>query len=191
MTPIDTISPYLEGELKSDFTSWQIGENGFEFDSAIHPEFIGKLTTSFVMNNNLLAKLLLIDGPFKMNGWKNKEDSRNVFLIENAFHISKYLYDLKDWRINIPEPNGLYLIKRKPMNSFYPAFVMRYVYNNFFEMPREKQRSILEVKNQMFDAVKEYGVFPSPFSIDSEDNFIYSKFENRVYLIGFSLWKKK
>jgi len=134
MTPIQNISPHLEGRLKSDFRTWQLGGPDLSFDSALHPEFVGKLTTSFVARNGQdISKILLADGPFKVNGeWKNMEDADNVFLIENAYHMSNEIYQLGDWRINIPKPKGLYLNERESMRSLYPAFVARYVHNSFF-----------------------------------------------------------
>lgn len=42
----------------------------------------------------------------------------------------------------------------------------------------------------MFEAVKSHGFSPFSFNSDFEDNFVYSKEEDRVYLTGFSSWER-
>lgn len=194
MTPIKIISPHLEGRLKSDFTTWQHGDEGFKFDDAICEKQLGDFTSLCKLDNGLLAKTLLVDGPFNANGWKNMLNWNNVALIENAFHNLYELYNIHqsgEWRINIPKPHGLYLIKRKPMNSLYPAFVMDNIPNDFSQMSFDKKKQILEIRNHMTEVIKSYGFYPWENSPEKRASFVYSKDCDKVFLVGLSTWERR
>ena len=178
-----------------NFTSWARKEDNYIFDSSLSPKYSGRYITAFLMGNfygrDLVSLVLVGKGPFELKGaWQNMKDAGNVSILENAYHITKNLKKLKDWRINVPDPIELCLVKAKPFDSIHPAFIMEYKHNDFFQMPEFEKSKILEIRDQMVEATKEQGFLPSLSAYDL-DNFVYSKAEDRVYLIGFGLWRQK
>ncbi|MFA5953101.1 MAG: hypothetical protein WC812_00755 [Candidatus Pacearchaeota archaeon] len=188
---------YLEQYLPTnahvpDFKNWKWGGEGFGFDMSFSPKRVGALTTTYVMDNGLLARMLAIDGPFRFlkGGWNNLKDSRNVYFIEHSFFINKELQELGDWRINVPNPKGLFLVLGRRFNHVYPAFVMENLSNDFFSLPEKKKEKVLETRDYMVEAAKEHGFVPGVGS-DNLNNFLYNKDKDKVYLIGFSTWQRK
>jgi len=187
---------YLGGHTNiPNFISWARKDDKYVFDSSLSPKYSGRYMTAFLMGNfdgkDLVSLVLAGKGPFELKGaWKNMKDAGNVSIIENAYHIAEGLKKLKDWRINVPDSIELCLVKAKPFDSVHPAFIMEYKHNDFFQIPDFEKERILEIRDQMVEATKEHGFIPS-LSAQDLNNFIYSKVENRVYLIGFGLWKRK
>lgn len=177
-----------------DYTNWDFDESekkGYVFDSSLSPKYRGRFTTSFEMDNGLLARILVANGPFKLRGaWHNLKNSTNVHVIENAYLISKSLKKTNDWRINVPDPKGLYLVKARPLESLHPAFVMDYIQNDFFDLSEKEKSEKIIIRDHMLEATKEHGFIPSDSAKDV-NNFLYNKFNNKVYLIGFGLWERK
>jgi len=187
---------YIELEVvKKDFdlTRWAYPENqGFEFDRSFSKINLGDLTTSAILNNGLFARMLLVHGPFNYHGWTNVNENsvKNLHAIENAFEISNQLYNLWDWRINVPKPINLCLVKQNPMGSLHPAFVMEYIQDDFEKLGKDKKQEVMITANHMLNACIERGFNPGPL-YNLDNNIIYNEFQNKVYLTGFGLWKKK
>jgi hypothetical protein len=183
---------FIEGEpIVGNYKNWKFIDESYSFDSSLSPKYPGRFTTCFKLDNGLLARVLPADGPFNLRGaWHNTTNQGNLHVIENAFKISKGLQELGDWRINVPTPHGLYLVKSRPFESLHPAFVMEYKYNDFFKLPEDKKSQVLKDRDHMLDAAIENGFIPSD-SARSHNNVIYNGHEDRVYLIGFGLWERK
>ena len=175
----------------SDFKKWNYKDEGFSFDSSLSPNYTGRFTTSFLMDNGLLARIRVAGGCFQLRGaWHNLKNSSNINILENAYYISKFLKETKDWRINVPDPKELCLVKYRPFESVHPAFVMEYIQNDFFKLDERDRPKILKTRDQMVKATKEHGVIPSVSAYDL-NNFIYNLSQDKVFLIGFSLWDRK
>lgn len=172
-----------------DYKNWRTGLEGFEYDSGLSPQYQGRFTSSFLMKNGLLAKVLVANGPFMRGGkWHNERDEKNVEVLLNAYEVSKKLEELGDWRINVPHPEGLYNVRAENLASIHPALVMGYIKNDFYKLDEEKELKVLKTRDQMIDATIENGFEPSLTAWDL-GNFIYNASEDRVYLTGFGFWK--
>lgn len=175
----------------SNFKEWAYKGEDFSFDSSLSPKYSGRFTTSFLIDNGLLARIIVASGPFQLKGsWHNLKNSVNVHVIENAYHISNDLKSTNDWRINVPDPKELCLVKARPFESIHPAFVMEYIQNDFFGLNEDKKSEILEIRDQMVDATEEHDFIPSSSARDL-NNFLYNQAQDKVFLIGFGLWDKK
>jgi len=191
MAPPETfVRDYFRNWNVPNFRNWQIGGNGFEFDSIHSPKYLGDLTTTCLLHNGLMAKMLLVDGPFSVNGsWKNLEKSQNTILIENSFNNAREIFHNNYPGVNVPMPKGLYSIKQLPVGSLHPAFVMNYIENGFYELDSVIQDILLKKRDEMINiAENRFEIGPGAHD---PNNFVYSKSEDRIYLVGLSLWKKK
>ena len=148
----------------------------------------GNFSEVYDLKNNLIGKTLK-NSPFLKRGQIfNKESSRNLFYLENELNICSELFELG---INVPKPNGLFLIHNTFLDEFRPAFVMEKIKN--IDLRDFRISELTKISKKVQEQIKKaesLGFIPSD-DVEKLENVLYDPKNNKVYLIDFAFWTRR
>lgn len=166
------------------FLNW---EKNFYLDGRriIGGEDFGKV---YDVGEGLVAKVFNLTPIIKNSvtfGMDNMFRRKIPYFIEREFWMAKKLFESG---INVPNPEGLFLAYDEFLNEYKPAFVMERIDDFKGECfgPKEYNH-VKNLRDKEIDKADNKGFIPG-IDARSFGNFLYSKEEDKVYLIDFMFW---
>jgi len=168
----------------NNFVNW---EKKFSF---FRNDFIkgGGYGNVYSVNNSLVAKTFKVTPKVKEGfvfGLDDEIKRKVPFFLEREFILGSRLYNSG---VSVPKHWGLFLVYDSTFGEYLPAIIMERIKNVSIKNLRVSEQEYLgALRDLEMEKAESKGFIPGD---DSEGfgNYLYSKKEDKVYLIDFMFW---
>ena len=118
-----------------------------------------------------------------------KKSKRKMKKLENEVLMGK---KAKELGLNVPEVEGVYLIKNKDSEKLFPGVVVDYLDGKMVnEIVENKLEGYEKIRNLWLKETEKASQFFEEHDFTNNSNAIYVPKEDKVYLFDFADWKLK
>lgn len=145
----------------------------------------------YSVNNSLVAKTFKVTPKVKEGfvfGLDDEIKRKVPFFLEREFILGSRLYNSG---VSVPKPHGLFLVYDSTFGEYLPAIIMERIKNVSIKNLRVSEQEYLgALRDLEMEKAENKGFIPGDDS-ESFGNYLYSKKEDKVYLIDFMFWGVK